>query len=132
LPVQFPEARLWPDKRKARAIARAVSAEMHSGFMALRQTCPMDVGAVTPLADIPAEVAADTGRITEIWRECRSRFGKGGDFLFGRFSVADAMYAPVVTRFHTYALPLDPVSGAYCEAVRAMPAMREWCEAAAE
>lgn len=117
---------LWPEDREARALARSVAAEMHSGFMPLRQTCPMDVGAVTPLPEPPPEVAADLARIQALWSDCRNRFGQGGSFLFGRFSVADAMYAPVVTRLRTYAIPLDAVSEAYCRAVEDLPAMREW------
>lgn len=122
---------LWPEDRAARAVARAVSTEMHSGFMALRQNLPMDVIAVTPLATVPAEAQADIARIQAIWNDCRRRFGKGGPFLFGRFSIADAMYAPVATRFVTYGVTLDAVSQAYVEAIRALPAMRAW-KAAAE
>jgi glutathione S-transferase len=117
---------LWPEDRTVRAQARSVAAEMHSGFMPLRQNCPMDIGAVTPMAEPLPEVAADIARIQALWADCRSRFGQGGPFLFGRFSVADAMYAPVVTRFRTYAIPLDAGSEAYCRAVEALPAMREW------
>jgi glutathione S-transferase len=123
----FPAAGLWPAGREARALARAVSAEMHSGFPALRSTCAMDLCAgLTPLADIPPEVAAEAGRIRALWADCRGRFGADGPFLFGRFTIADAMWAPVVTRFTTYALPQDAVSGAYCDAVWALPAMQEW------
>jgi glutathione S-transferase len=129
---QFPEAGLWPSKRKARAVARAISAEMHSGFMSLRQVCPMDVCLSAPLVEIPAEVKADIARITMVWNECRDRFGTKNDdgFLFGRFTVADAMFAPVVSRFRTYALPQDKVSRAYCDAVMALPAMKQWIKAA--
>jgi glutathione S-transferase len=127
---RFPEAGLWPEDPVARAIARAVSAEMHSGFMPLRQTCPMDVCLDAPMADIPAEVRADVERIDTLWRDCRNRFSQGGPFLFGRFSVADAMYAPAVTRMRTYHLPLGPVSQAYCAAVMAIPAMADWIGAA--
>lgn len=122
---RFPGANLWPSDRDARAIARAVSAEMHSGFAALRQQLPMDIRSTFPLvADAAAE--GDIARVQEIWRDCRGRFGGGGRFLFGPFTAADAMYAPVVTRMRTYGVPLDPVSRAYCEAVTGLPAMREW------
>ena len=121
---------LWPADREARALARSVSAEMHSGFMPLRQNCPMDVCAATPMADPLPEVAGDIARIQALWGECRARFGAGGPFLFGGFTVADAMYAPVVTRFRTYAIPQDAVCEAYCRAVEQLPAMREWVEAA--
>lgn len=128
----FPEARLWPDDRRARAVARSVSAEMHSGFPTLRTLCPMDLCIpTTPLAETGPELLGEIERVKAIWNDCRARFGTvagegGGPFLFGRFSAADVMFAPVVTRFTTYALPLDPVSAAYCDAVWALPAMREW------
>lgn len=117
---------LWPEDGKARAVARSVSAEMHAGFVNLRNLCPMDVCAVTPLADIPPELAAEIERLKAIWNDCRARFGQGGPFLFGRFSIADAMFAPVVSRCTTYELPLDPVSRDYCAAIRALPAMKTW------
>lgn len=127
----FPEAGLWPADRSARAVARSVSAEMHAGFVPLRRDCPMDVRTITPLAEIPAEVRADLDRLTALWGDCRARFGAGGPFLFGRFSMADCMWAPVVTRLRTYALPVDPVSRAYCEAMEGLPAMIEWTAGAA-
>ncbi len=126
LAERFPAARLWPDGADARAIARAVSAEMHSGFTALRQNCAMDVLLDQPMADMPAEVAAEVTRIDALWCDCRARFGDDGPFLFGRFSIADAMYAPVVTRIRTYHLPVGAVSRAYCDAIMALPAMKEW------
>lgn len=122
----FPDARLWPEDREARAVARAVAAEMHSGFPNLRNACPMDVCIRTPMAELPTEVLVEVERIKALWNECRHRHGEDGPFLFGRFSVADAMYAPVVTRFATYAIKLDKVSKTYCEAVAALPAMQEW------
>jgi len=125
---------LWPEGREARAVARSVSAEMHSGFPNLRNVCSMDIGAVTPLAEVPPEVQAEVDRIQALWNDCRARFGAkaGGPFLFGRFSIADAMYAPVVSRFTTFAIKLDPVSQAYCDAIWSLPAMQEWKQAAAE
>lgn len=123
---------LWPEDRAARAVARAVSAEMHAGFQALRNACSMDVCETTPLADIPPEVLAEVERIGAIWTDCRARFGAGGPFLFGRFSIADAMYAPVVTRFTTFALPMDAGAKAYCDAIWALPAMQEWKRAACD
>ncbi len=125
----FPAAGLWPADRQARAMARAVSAEMHAGFAQLRMLCPMDLGAgLTPLAEIPSEVAEDVARIRALWADCRRRFGQAGPYLFGPFTIADAMYAPVVTRFTTYALPQDVESQAYCDAIWALPALREWQE----
>ncbi|WP_029011086.1 glutathione S-transferase family protein [Azospirillum halopraeferens] len=126
----FPSARLWPEDANARAVARAVSAEMHSGFQALRKALPMDLKARHPGRTFDAEVEADIARIRSLWEDCRRRFGADGPFLFGRFSAADAMYAPVVTRFDTYAVTLDPVSRAYADAILTLPEMREWTAAA--
>ncbi len=121
---------LWPENKGARAVARSISAEMHAGFPALRQHLSMDVTQRLPLPELPPEAVADVERVKEIWSDCRHRFGNGGPFLFGRWSIADAMYAPVVTRFHTYGLPLDAVSAAYVEAVLALPSLQEWIAAA--
>ncbi|WP_430397996.1 glutathione S-transferase family protein [Ferrovibrio sp.] len=127
-----PRAGLWPEAADARAVARAVSAEMHSGFMPLRRDYSMDIARRFPDQGSP-EAKADALRVQEIWRDCRARFGQSrGDFLFGGFGIADCMYAPVVTRFRTYGIALDPVSQTYCDAVMAHPAMREWCQAAAQ
>jgi glutathione S-transferase len=126
----FPDAGLWPAERAARAVARAVSGEMHAGFAALRAHLPMDVHRRHPCPAVIPAVAADIARITGIWRDCRARFGGDGPFLFGRFGIADAMYAPVASRFTTYAVELDPASTAYVEAIRTEPAMQEWLEAA--
>jgi glutathione S-transferase len=113
----FPEAKLWPADPTQRARARAVSAEMHSGFTALRNAMPMNIRerrAVTPTAD----VQADIDRVCQIWRECRGQVARGaGPFLFGTFSIADAMYAPVATRFRTYGVKTDEVCTAYQEAL---------------
>ena len=103
---------------------------MHAGFAALRRGMPMNCRAALPGKGGSPEVDADIARIAEIWRECRARFGAGGDFLFGGFGVADAMFAPIASRFTTYAVGLDPVSQAYVDAVLARPAMQAWYEAA--
>ncbi|PKU26163.1 glutathione S-transferase family protein [Telmatospirillum siberiense] len=121
---------LWPENKGARAVARSACAEMHSGFPALREHLSMDVTQSLPLPELPPEAVADVARVQALWNDCRSRFGAGGPFLFGRWSIADAMYAPVVTRFHTYGVPLDAVSTAYVEAVLALPALQEWVDAA--
>jgi glutathione S-transferase len=121
---------LWPEERAARAVARAAAAEMHAGFASLRRHRPMDFTARHPAAAVPAEVARDLERIGTLWRDCRERFGRGGPFLFGRFGVADAMYAPVVSRFVTYALPRDAVMEAYIEAVMGLRGMWRWAEGA--
>jgi glutathione S-transferase len=129
LAEQFPAARLWPEDREARARARTVSNEMHAGFAELRRLLPMDISRRWPLGNRMAKVAPNIERITEIWRECRARSG-GGEFLFEGFTIADAMFAPVVTRFVTYSVPLDPVCSAYVAAVQKWPAMQEWIAAA--
>jgi glutathione S-transferase len=127
----FPAFDLWPKDPVARAVARAVSAEMHAGFQALRQHLPMNVRSSFPDRGVIPEVQADINRVMSIWRDCRTRFGQGrGDFLFGAFTIADAMYAPVVTRFRTYKVELEREAEAYCEAIMGLPAMQEWIAAA--
>jgi glutathione S-transferase len=122
----MPEARLWPEDRKARATARAVSAEMHAGFVALRTHMPMNIRASKPGRGRTPEVEQDIRRIVALWEDCRACFDEGGPFLFGRFSNADAMYAPVVTRFNTYGVALHGEARAYADAILALPAMQEW------
>lgn len=123
---------LWPADRAARAHARAVAAEMHAGFRALRIAMPMNLGRSVPGAGRTEDSLGDIARIEAIWRETRARFGAGGPFLFGAaFTLADAMYAPVVTRFLTYRPELAADSAAYCAAVRAFPLVADWHAAAA-
>lgn len=117
-------ASLWPSGRAERARARSVSAEMHSGFAALRRDMPMDVVADKRGQGHTPEALADATRVQAIWRECLGK--SGGPFLFGAFSIADAMFAPVVTRFRTYGVELDAPLAAYSQAVFGLPAMREW------
>ena len=130
LAERLPEARGWPEAPATRAVARSVSAEMHSGFAAVRSELPMNVrgrrSGVTPSAAARSEI----DRILEIWRDCRKRFGAGGPFLFGRFGIADAMYAPVVTRFATYGVELAGAERDYSEAVQALPSLKDWTKAA--
>jgi glutathione S-transferase len=126
----FPEAHLWPQERAARACARAVSAEMHAGFPALRANMPMNVKAHLPGYGRTPGSLRDVDRVRTLWSESRARFGEGGPYLFGSFSVADAMYAPVVFRFRTYEVSLDPVQRAYQEAMLAHPGMQKWARAA--
>jgi glutathione S-transferase len=127
----FPDAGLWPDDPAAKAVARSISAEMHAGFQALRSQFPMNIRSHFPGREISPEAQADINRVMTIWRQCRNRFGeKNGDFLFGRFTIADAMYAPVVTRFRTYKFDLEREADAYCDAIMALPAMQEWAAAA--
>ena len=126
----FPEAKLWPEEKAARAVARSVVAEMHAGFSALRRNMPMDLHARKPGHGRAPGVAEDISRVQKLWNDCRQRFGQGGPFLFGHFTIADAFYAPVVTRFVTSEVHLDEVSRAYRDTVLALPAMKEWTEAA--
>ena len=132
LAARFPDAKLWPPDMAGLAYARSISGEMHSGFPDLRRELPMDIGADLPLPELSAGAAADVERVQAIWRDARGRFGAAGPFLFGRFSNADAMYAPVVTRFRTYNVPVDRVCAAYMETVLALPSMTAWYRAADE
>ena len=136
----WPEAGLLAEDARARAVARSVMSEMHAGFMNLRRELPMDIHRLSPLAQSGVtpgeETRLEIARVQQIWQDCRGRFGQqkgsgGGDFLFGRFGIADAMYAPVATRFRSYGVALDPVSEAYVNAIYALPAMQDWCAAAA-
>jgi glutathione S-transferase len=130
LAEHHPERQLWPAEGARRAVARSISAEMHSGFAALRSNMSMNCrGSFTGLGRT-VEVAADIERIQRIWTECRERFGAAGPYLFGAFTVSDAMYAPVVLRFRTYAVQLSSVAQQYANAVLALPALQEWVEAA--
>ncbi len=117
---------LLPSERKARASARSISAEMHAGFPSLREGMPMDVRASKPFAEPTPQVSADIARIVAIWEECRQKFGRKGPFLFGHFTIADAMYAPVVWRFLTYHVELPEASRQWLETMAALPAMQEW------
>ncbi len=129
----FPEKQLWPAELKARAFARSVATEMHSGFREVRYGWPMNLRRPKSHKPLDPEGERQRARIEAIWRECRERYGNEGPFLFGHFTAADAMYAPVVTRFDTYGGKLSSVTAAYVEAVLATPAMRQWyAEAAAE
>ena len=127
---RFPDAGVWPRDAQARAIARAVSAEMHAGFSSLRNDMPMNIRSSLAGKGWTEGVAGDVDRIQALWNDCRSRFGIGGPFLFGPFSAADAMFAPVATRFRTYGVTLDRNSQDYADALLARPAFREWEQAA--
>lgn len=122
----FPEKNLWPKGKAARAAARAVSNEMHAGFSGLRNACPMNLRRPPKPIMMNDEIRADVARIEEIWRDCRKSYGKGGKFLFGKFCNADAMFAPVVTRFETYAIPVAKDTRAYMDAVMATKAFQKW------
>ena len=122
----FPEKHLWPADAAARAQARAVSAEMHSGFPDLRRELPMNLRRPVGAVPVSKGTLSDIDRIFKIWRGCREEWGRGGQFLFGDFSIADAFYAPVATRFRTYGLELDEIVGSYVEVIHRLPAFLEW------
>jgi len=133
LAEQHGEAGLWPETVGARAMARSVAAEMHSGFFHLRDKMPMDFTRVLAPSAVDDRVAADVTRIVAIWHMCRAEHGDGGEFLFGDFSVADAMYAPVASRFQTYGVDLaaygdDGTAAAYRDHVLAMPELAQWAD----
>ncbi len=117
---------LWPADSATRAEARSISAEMHAGFGALRRSLPMEIHASKPHVVRSAEVLAEIARVVAIWEVCRARFAAQGPFLFGQFTIADAMFAPVAWRFKTYAVDVPPASQAWIEAVIALPAMQDW------
>jgi glutathione S-transferase len=130
LAERHPERGLWPKQAPARAVARAVVAEIHSGFAALRGQLPMNMHRDRPPPGHDADAQRDIDRIQELWRDCRRAFGAGGPYLFGALSIADAFYAPVVSRFTSYRVPLDGNAAAYCEAVWEWPALEAWRDAA--
>jgi glutathione S-transferase len=123
---RFPEAKLWPEDRAARAHARSISAEMHSGFMALRNECGMNLHRPVKAIALSPDARANIARIEQIWTECRQRYGTSGRFLFGAFSGADAMFAPVVHRFRTFAIEVAPEAADYMKTMMALPAFQEW------
>ena len=129
LAERFPEARLWPDDRAERAHARAISAEMHSGFVALRSECGMNLHRPIRAVALSPDAQANVARIEQIWTACREQHGARGPFLFGTFGAADAMFAPVVHRFRTFAIAVGPKAQAYMETMMALPAFAEWTEA---
>lgn len=134
---RHPDLPFWPKDAEARAIARSAAAEMHSGFQALRQVCPMDFVSAHPMATFDETVTLNIKRIVTLWRDCRHQFGTSGDFLFSDFSIADAMYAPVASRLRTYVPDLaafgdDGTVEAYIATLFDMPEMQEWGVAARE
>jgi glutathione S-transferase len=126
----FPDANLWPTDPGARRHARAIASEMHAGFGELRKHMPFNVGGRYPGKGMTPGVQRDIDRIAAIWTDTRARFGAGGDLLFGAFGIADAMFAPVVSRFSTYGVRLPAAAEAYAETVRALPSVRAWTEQA--
>ena len=122
--------RFWPEDEAARAMARSMAAEMHSAFATLRRECPMNVRRRMPMAPPSSELVADVSRVLELWAQARARHGRGGPYLFGTFSAADIMYAPVVTRFVTYGFTLPPFAAAYSQAILEQAWVAEWIRAA--
>src|ERR1700730_16292600 len=123
---KFPEARLWPEDRASRAHASSISAEMHSGFMPLRSECGMNLHRPIRAVALSDDARANVARIQEIWADCHARYGTKGPFLFGAFSGADAMFAPVVHRFRTYAIPAAKRAQPYVDAMMSLPAFQQW------
>jgi glutathione S-transferase len=130
LAEKFPDKRLWPQEARSRAVARSLCAEMHSGFATLRAALVMNFEADLPGKGWNLKVQAEIDRLIEMWQDARARFGAGGPFLFGAFTIADAFFAPIVRRFLGYAIPLPPVAAAYAQTVAALPAYQEWAAAA--
>ena len=126
----YREQNLWPAEPRTRQVARSMCAEMHAGFTRLRDAMPMNIRSSLPGKAMTPEVQRDIDRVTALWRECRERYGRGGDMLFGHFTIPDAYYAPVVMRFMTYAVPLPPEAQAYANAIRELAAVRAWMDAA--
>ncbi len=126
---RFPQSGLWPEDRAARAHARSISAEMHSGFAALRNECGMNLHRPVGAVALSDDARADIARIQQIWTECRARYGRSGPFLFGKFSGADAMFAPVVHRFRIYAIAVTPEVRDYMTAMMSLPAFAQWTSA---
>ena len=127
---KFPSANVWPQDRAERAHARAISAEMHSGFMSLRKECGMNLHRPVGGKRLSPDAIADVARIQSIWADCRARYGGQGPYLFGSFSAADAMYAPIVHRFRTYAIAVTDAVKPYTAAMQDHPAFRAWTDAA--
>jgi glutathione S-transferase len=126
LAEKFPEKGIWPKDPAARALARSISAEMHSGFMPLRNECAMNIKRPVQTKALSADAKVNVQRIQEIWNGCRKTYGRGGAFLFGAFCGADAMYAPVVHRFRTYGVEVTGAAADYVAAMQAHPAFAEW------
>jgi glutathione S-transferase len=126
LAEKFPENNFWPKERAAKAMARSISSEMHAGFTNLRQSLPMNCVKKRSLKDIPEAAQKDIDRIIQIWETCRGIYKAEGDFLFGEFTIADCMYAPVATRFLTYGVQLPKLAEDYKNAILNMEAMKAW------
>ena len=126
----FPGMAIWPNDRNARAHARAISNEMHGGFQTIRQMCPMNLGARYKAPEMTDQLQANLDRLAAIWSEARQKFGKNGPYLYGGFSAADAMYAPVVTRFDSGSIAVDPETRRYMDTILRHPDVAAWRNAA--
>lgn len=130
----FPQAKLWPKDKAARARARSVSAEMHSSFADLRREAPMNIRGHFPNRKLDVQATADIRRLVTLWRDCRAEFGEKHNpdegYLFGHFTIADAMFTPIATRLRTYEVALDNATASYVNRVLSSPAMKEWAAAA--
>ncbi len=124
----WPNKIIWPKNKAARAMARSAAAEIHAGFRGIRSACPMNLRRPIklPPGGVSDAIAKDVARLEQLWTDCRKAHGKGGPFLFGRFSAADAMYAPVVSRLETFAIPVSKTTRNYMNAVFATPAFVKW------
>lgn len=129
LAERFPEAHLWPRSQAARAMARSVCAEMHSGFVALRSHLPMDLRRDQALAQLPAEAQADIDRVCALWQACQAQFAQDGSFLFGHVSIADAFFAPVAARLRSYQVALPSAAQAYVDTLYQWPVFQRWYQA---
>lgn len=127
----FPELPVWPKERRARAEARSLAAEMHSGFMELRAQMPMNLRRKVQKLEPTSGAVADVARVEQAFARAREQFGRGGDFLFGAFSAADAMFAPVVNRLHIYDVAVTPLTRTYMDRMMALPAWQDWSRQAA-
>lgn len=125
-----PELRCWPEDPGTRALARSVSAEMHSGFGQIRNTLPMNCRRRQGVAEMSSELQQEIDRVCTIWRQCRQANKEDGEFLFGSFSVADAMYAPVVLRFNSYLIEVGQVENQYMQTMLSLDSLQEWIDAA--
>jgi glutathione S-transferase len=122
----YPDKAIWPRAKAARAHARALVAEMHAGFQTLRSHCPTNFRSTVQSRTLTPEASADVARIEAAWAEARGHFGKTGPFLYGKFSAADAMFAPVVNRLHIYDVPVSPATRTYMNQILALPAYQAW------
>ena len=122
----YPDVNCWPSDSNDRALARSISNEMHSGFLAIRNIFPMNCRVAITFNDITDELQSDIDRICEIWRSCRERYSQTGQFLFGDFTIADAMYAPIVLRFQSYGIKVGTLEREYMEMILSLPSLKDW------